>query len=67
MRNKMKNKSKLTPLALFVLLQPLTEFSHIVFGTENDDPILRQGKSDWLYGGTGDDTFSSREAWKEAA
>jgi hypothetical protein len=49
------------------MLQPLTEFSHVVFGTENDDPIFGQGKNDWLYGGAGADTFASREAWKEAA
>lgn len=27
------------------MLQPLTEFSHVVFGSENDDVLMGQGKS----------------------
>ena len=42
------------------MLQPLTEFSHVVFGSENDDPIFGQRKNDWLYGGTGDDTLTGK-------
>ncbi len=43
------------------MLQPLTAFSHVVFGTENDDPIFGQGKNDWLYGGAGADTLTGND------
>lgn len=42
------------------MLQPLTEFSHVVFGSGNNDPIFGQGKSDWLYGGDGADTLTGK-------
>ncbi len=42
------------------MLKPLSEFSHVVFGSGNDDPIFGQGKNDWLYGGMGDDTLTGK-------
>lgn len=47
------------------MLRPLTEFSHFVFGSENDDPIFGQGKNDWLYGGP--DPFCQNQNYWRAA
>ena len=41
----------------FAMARPQSDYSYIVFGSENDDPISGQGKNDWLYGGAGDDTY----------
>ena len=50
-----------------VMSRPLGDFKFIVFGSENDDVLTGQGKDDRLYGGTGNDTLTGSEVWKEAA
>lgn len=40
----------------------LTEFSHVVFGSENNDVLTGWGKADRLYGGV-----ANEAVWKEAA
>ena len=42
------------------MLRPLTEFSHIVFGTEGNDTIFGEARNDWLYGGAGDDVLTGK-------
>ena len=44
----------------FAMARPENDYSYIVFGSENDDPIFGQGKNDWLYGGAGDDTLTGK-------
>ena len=49
-----------------VMTRPLGDFKLIVFGSENNDVLMGQGKEDRLYGGTASDTLMDSELWKEA-